>query len=54
MPFGHNELMQQNRFEVAKLISFIVEWNAWRNGSEKRVMNPFGQQPNRFGRMAGA
>ena len=55
MPFGHNELIQQNRFEVAKLISFIVEWNAWRNaGGEERAMNTFGRQPNRFGRMAGA
>jgi thioesterase domain-containing protein len=30
MPFGHNEMIQQNRFEVAGLINLIVKWNHWR------------------------
>ena len=35
MPFGHNEMMQQSRLEVAMLINFIVKWNEWRqNGMQ--------------------
>lgn len=51
MPFGHNEMMQQNRFEVAKLINFIVKWNDWRqNGIQ--ALDHAGQRQYQYGEMA--
>jgi thioesterase domain-containing protein len=54
MPFGHNELMQQSRFEVAKFIGLLIEWNEWRASGGKPERDRSAQMPNRFGRMAGA
>lgn len=51
MPFGHNEMMQQNCFEVAKLINFIVKWNDWRqNGIQ--ALDHAGQRQYQYGEMA--
>jgi len=35
LPFGHNELMQRNRFEVAHLIALMILWNERQMRREK-------------------
>ena len=45
MPFGHNELIQQNRFEVAKFVAMLIDWNEWRAGGGKPTYNRAAQTP---------
>jgi thioesterase domain-containing protein len=54
MPFGHIEMLHKQRFDVARFVRLILEWNARRGTlggvpSQKR----FQEKQNRFGQMAG-
>jgi thioesterase domain-containing protein len=49
MPFGHAEMLQKYRFDLARLVRLVLVWNA-RRGMEGRAPteNRFGQTQNRF------
>jgi thioesterase domain-containing protein len=50
MPFGHAEMLQKYRFDVARLVQLILQWNA-RRGTAGGPQQRFGQEQNRPGRM---
>jgi thioesterase domain-containing protein len=50
MPFGHIEMLHNHRFDVARFVRLILEWNA-RRGMVGGMQDQFGTMQNRFGRL---
>jgi thioesterase domain-containing protein len=54
MPFGHAEMLQKQRFDVARLVKLILQWNARRGAVPPGPMqNRFAQGQQRFAQVAG-